>query len=257
MNIPLPAPRRVHILYVGRNTAAFDALASHALAFGPPNDPPNDAVLHKDGTSNGASPPTRPDPLPPVEFETVRSQKQALDYVRTRPPHMVVVEVTGAPNSCVRFCETLRYRLPAAILVAVSKDEIRSPFPFDVTLSIPVDVALARDALSAHITELESRQLKLGHIQLDATRRTVQTHSGLHHMTPKQCALLKLLMVNHGDVVHRTHIMQSIWETSYMDDTRTLDVHIRWLRERIEPVPSEPVYLTTIRGIGYCLDVLG
>jgi DNA-binding response OmpR family regulator len=74
-------------------------------------------------------------------------------------------------------------------------------------------------------------------------------------MTPKQCALLQMLMVHHGNVVERSNIMQAIWETSYLEDTRTLDVHIRWLRERIEPDPSNPVYLKTVRGVGYRLNL--
>jgi DNA-binding response OmpR family regulator len=74
-------------------------------------------------------------------------------------------------------------------------------------------------------------------------------------MTPKQCALLQMLMLHHGRVVHRAEIMESIWETSFLDDTRTLDVHVRWLRERIEPEPSTPVYLVTVRGVGYRLNL--
>lgn len=246
MEIISNAPQRVRILYVGRNAAAFNALAFDTL---------DDATLHTSGTSNGASPAETPLPLPPVYFELVRNQKQALTYVRTQPPHIVLVEVTGASNSRVRFCETLRYRLPTAIIIAVSKEKVRSPFPFAHVLTLPLDTAAARQVLCTYIEEMEGRQLQLGHIRLDATRRTVQTHSGLHHMTPKQCALLKLLMVHHGTVVARTDIMQAIWDTSYMEDTRTLDVHIRWLRERIEPDPSEPIYLTTVRGTGYRLDV--
>jgi two-component system phosphate regulon response regulator PhoB len=51
--------------------------------------------------------------------------------------------------------------------------------------------------------------------------------------------------------------MEAIWETNYLEDTRTLDVHIRWLRECIEPDPSQPVYLVTERGKGYCLKIAG
>jgi DNA-binding response OmpR family regulator len=74
-------------------------------------------------------------------------------------------------------------------------------------------------------------------------------------MTPKQCALLQMLMAHQDRVVKRGDIMQAIWETSYLEDTRTLDVHVRWLRERIEPDPSRPTYLKTVRGVGYCLSV--
>jgi DNA-binding response OmpR family regulator len=65
-----------------------------------------------------------------------------------------------------------------------------------------------------------------------------------------------MLMMHHGIVVKRSKIMQAIWETSYLEDTRTLDVHIRWLRERIEPDPSNPVYLKTVRGVGYRLSLV-
>jgi DNA-binding response OmpR family regulator len=74
-------------------------------------------------------------------------------------------------------------------------------------------------------------------------------------MTPKQCALLQYLMLRSNEVVSRGEIMDAIWETNYLEDTRTLDVHIRWLRECIEPDPSQPVYLVTVRGAGYCLKI--
>ncbi len=64
-----------------------------------------------------------------------------------------------------------------------------------------------------------------------------------------------MLMLHHDRVVQRADIMESIWETSFLDDTRTLDVHVRWLRERIEPEPSTPIYLLTVRGVGYRLNL--
>lgn len=73
---------------------------------------------------------------------------------------------------------------------------------------------------------------------------------GERQMTPKQCALLEMLMRSE-QVVRRADIMQAIWETSYLEDTRTLDVHIHWLREMIEPEPASPIYLLTQRGVGY------
>ncbi len=81
--------------------------------------------------------------------------------------------------------------------------------------------------------------------------RTLVTPRGSRHMTPKQCALLEMLMTHANQVVCRGDIMAAIWETSYLEDTRTLDVHMRWLRESIEPDPSSPLYLLTVRGQGY------
>jgi DNA-binding response OmpR family regulator len=75
-------------------------------------------------------------------------------------------------------------------------------------------------------------------------------------MTPKQCALLNLLMARRNEVVSRSEIMQEIWQTNFLGDTRTLDVHVRWLREYIESDPSSPKRLITVRGKGYrfCVD---
>jgi two-component system phosphate regulon response regulator PhoB len=70
-------------------------------------------------------------------------------------------------------------------------------------------------------------------------------------MTPKQCALLQILMERRNEVVSRREIMQEIWQTNFLEDTRTLDVHMRWLRERIELDPSNPRYIVTVRGRGY------
>jgi DNA-binding response OmpR family regulator len=60
-----------------------------------------------------------------------------------------------------------------------------------------------------------------------------------------------MLMSRRGEVISRREIMETIWETTFLEDTRTLDVHIRWLREQIEHDPSNPQYILTVRGKGY------
>ena len=72
-----------------------------------------------------------------------------------------------------------------------------------------------------------------------------------HILTPKEFKLLQLLINKHSEVLSRKTIMQTVWETDYMGDTRTLDVHIRWIREKIEENPSRPKHLVTIRKRGY------
>ena len=67
--------------------------------------------------------------------------------------------------------------------------------------------------------------------------------------------LLQLLMDKHGEVVEREALFKKVWETNYTGDTRTLDVHISWLRRAIELDPDNPKFLKTIRGVGYRLDV--
>ena len=74
-------------------------------------------------------------------------------------------------------------------------------------------------------------------------------------LTPRLVALLHILMDHHGEVVEREHLFKKVWETDYTGDTRTLDVHISWLRRAIELDPLKPKFLKTIRGVGYRLDV--
>jgi DNA-binding response OmpR family regulator len=188
-------------------------------------------------------------------FHTVTNQKAAQRLIRAEPPGLILVETDGKPRSRVKFCETLRSRLPRAAVIAVSAAPPADSFVYDGFIQLPLDVAQASANLAQLLRGYSGDRLILGPIQLNITTRTVRTPTGQHHMTPKQCALLQMLMQHNTLVVKRSEIMQMIWETSYLADTRTLDVHIRWLRERIEPDPSNPIYLTTVRGVGYQLSL--
>jgi DNA-binding response OmpR family regulator len=90
---------------------------------------------------------------------------------------------------------------------------------------------------------------------LDLARRVVSCSDGQIKLTPKECRLLGALMSNGGKVLSREDIMREVWDTDYMGDTRTLDVHICYLRRKIEKDPSNPSRILTIRGGGYRLQV--
>ncbi|MFQ5341120.1 MAG: helix-turn-helix domain-containing protein [Anaerolineae bacterium] len=73
-------------------------------------------------------------------------------------------------------------------------------------------------------------------------------------MTPKLCALLATFIRNRGQVLSREFLMQEVWETEYYGDMRTLEVHVSWLRAKIEDNPSSPRYIHTVRGVGYWFE---
>lgn len=194
------------------------------------------------------------DGLEPLEWQWVTNQKVALRLGRLKPPRVVMVELKDGSGR-LEFCEQVRTRWAGARLVAVTNLPAPANYVFDGILSLPLDPEAVRvllvDLLGAPATHL----LQRGPITLNLSSRVVTTAKGQYHMTPKQCALLHLLMTRKGEVVSRREIMQSIWETTYLKDTRTLDVHIRWLRECIETEPSAPRYLLTVRGRGYRLAI--
>ena len=86
---------------------------------------------------------------------------------------------------------------------------------------------------------------------LNLDRRCVVRGDTVRRLTPRQARLLEVFMQHAGRTLTRKFLMETVWETDYMGDTRTLDVHVRWIRERIEDDPSSPRYLRTVRGIGY------
>ncbi|MBI3942747.1 MAG: winged helix-turn-helix domain-containing protein [Chloroflexi bacterium] len=93
--------------------------------------------------------------------------------------------------------------------------------------------------------------LKLDGITLDLEHHRVIGRRGIRRLTPKEAELLAEFMRHPEEVLTRQFLMKHVWQTDYMGDTRTLNVHIRWLREKIEDDPSRPRMLRTIRGVGY------
>ncbi len=92
-------------------------------------------------------------------------------------------------------------------------------------------------------------------MELDVKNSILTKDGERVHLTPKETKLMILLMKNEGKVVSRSELMQSVWNTEYLGDTRTLDVHICWLRQKIEENPRIPEMILTRRGQGYELRV--
>jgi two-component system, OmpR family, response regulator RegX3 len=93
--------------------------------------------------------------------------------------------------------------------------------------------------------------LEAGDVRMDVERHTVTVAGKETAMPLKEFELLELLLRNAGRVLTRGQLIDRIWGSDYFGDTKTLDVHIKRIRSRIEKVPSEPVMLVTVRGLGY------
>lgn len=251
----LAARRGLRVLLIGRRatcealTAIVGTLAAADEVDG--MDADVGKVVEVDGMDGHSAPQRRP----LLELITLTNQKMALQEIRIQPPKFVLVELEDKPESRRRFCDMVRYRLPTALIMAVSMTKPQSSFAFDAVLQLPLRAEEVWTALQNVQEEVGDYMLQRGPIRLNVATRTVISVNGPRHMTPKQCALLQYLMLHADQVVLRAKIMEAIWETNYLEDTRTLDVHIRWLRECIEPDPSTPIYLVTERGKGYRLNI--
>lgn len=93
--------------------------------------------------------------------------------------------------------------------------------------------------------------LTLGPVTVDRDHATAQVNGAALRLRPKEAHLLWTLMLNANQVMSRADLMKAVWHTDFTDDTRTLEVHMHWLRRKIEATPSHPSLLQTVRGQGY------
>jgi DNA-binding response OmpR family regulator len=191
-----------------------------------------------------------------IEIVFARTQKSGLDKAAGLQPQVIVINLVDAQFSGARLCQTLAHRLPnARRLVIADRSFAHTALPCDQRLIRPFTVRKLRDTLFKLLEEAAPHLIAAGCLQLDVVARVVTGPKGQQHLTPKQCNLLTVFMQHPNQVISRKDLMDRIWDTAYLGDTRTLDVHIRWLREKIELDPMCPELLLTHRGVGYVLAV--
>src|ERR671911_1156054 len=99
--------------------------------------------------------------------------------------------------------------------------------------------------------ELVTSVLEAGHVRMDVERHVVSVNGTTTRLPLKEFELLELLLRNAGRVLTRGQLIDRVWGSDYVGDTKTLDVHVKRLRAKVEPDPSNPRHLVTVRGLGY------
>jgi two-component system response regulator RegX3 len=97
--------------------------------------------------------------------------------------------------------------------------------------------------------------LEAGPVRMDVERHVVTVNGEEQRLPLKEFELLEMFLRNPGRVLTRGQLIDRVWGSDYVGDTKTLDVHVKRLRAKLEPNPSEPAYLVTVRGLGYKLDL--
>jgi DNA-binding response OmpR family regulator len=180
------------------------------------------------------------------------TQKAGLEKAAELQPQVIVVNPSNVSFSADRLCRSLPRRLPNVRRVAIL-DRPQDDIPCELSLVRPFTIRKLRDTLCKLLEESAPHIVYAGALQLDVIAKKVTGPAGQHHLTPKQCNLLATFMRRPNQVISRKELMDLIWDTEYLGDTRTLDVHIRWLREKVEVDPKRPTLLVTRRGVGYVL----
>ena len=194
----------------------------------------------------------------------VRSAKNALAFFEKDIPALVIIDVPSLKVSAERLCQSIKrlHQDVPVIMIGPEQHAANSPGASGASSAAPASSADAFMPRPLQLRRLLTRvdkmmpegqalELRCGDLVFRPAEGVLRKHTDELYLNPKLSKLLQLFMQQPGEVLTRKFLMQQVWDTSYLGDTRTLDVHIRWLREAIEDDPTDPIYLRTVRRQGY------
>lgn len=195
----------------------------------------------------------------------------ALALARSTHPDLVILDVMLPGMDGFEVCRNLRQESNIPVLMLTARDdeidrvvglEVGAddylPKPFSMreliarVKALLRRVRLIREEVGAAVQEGNLPQIMtFGNLEIDMTRREVRLNGVVVPCKPKEYDLLTFMGQHKGRVLTRELILERVWGWGFVGDSRTVDVHIRWLREKIEPIPDKPERIITVRGAGY------
>ena len=191
--------------------------------------------------------------------------EEALNMARTESYDLIILDLMMPKKDGLEVCQEIRgfSTVPIIMLTARSEgadllmgfesgadDYMTKPFNI-LELKARVRALLRRASISAPVVKPMSSVLSRGHITVDEDRRKVTKSGQVIELTVKEFELILFLMKNPGRVYSRENLLDLVWGYDYQGDTRTVDVHIRRLREKLELDSANPRYIVTKWGVGY------
>lgn len=199
---------------------------------------------------------------------------KALELARSLRPDLIVLDVMLPGLDGFEICRILRQEMSTPILMLTARDDeidkvVGLEVGADDYLTKPFSMRELVARVKAHLrrvrlireemgeeTTADSRQqtatgLTFGALRIDPDRREVTNGGEVLHLKPKEFELLHFLARNRGMALSRDLILERVWGWDFAGGSRTVDVHVRWLREKIEADPANPLRIVTVRGVGY------
>ena len=201
------------------------------------------------------------------QVETGSDGEQAVELAREGSFDLVILDLMMPKIDGLQACMRIREFSDVPIIMLTAKGEDSDKLmgfacgaddyvtkPFNI-LELKARVrALLRRTAAAAVKQQETGELTVGHIHLDPAERSAWKDGAPVELTAKEFDLMELLMRNPGRVYSRENLLNVVWGYEYVGDYRTVDVHIRRLREKLELDPANPEYIRTKWGVGYYLS---
>jgi len=200
---------------------------------------------------------------------TASDGAKGVEVARGSKPDLVILDVMLPKIDGYEVCRILRKEMTVPILMLTAKieetdrvvglevgadDYVTKPFSMRelmarVRAMLRRTEMMKREAVSA--SSAPSSCFKIGEFEIDTARHKFSRGGVGVELSRMEFALLDFLARNHGQVFSRDHLLEKVWGYDFSGDTRTVDVHVSWLRRKIEPDPVHPKHLLTVRGVGY------
>ncbi len=196
-------------------------------------------------------------------IETARNGREGLDKFWKVSPDLVLLDIMLPEVSGTEVCRQIRAKSNVPIIMLTAKDtEVDKVVglelgaddyivkPYSKAELVARIKAVLRRGLSEN-TSSEGGVITAGPVSIDVDRHAVSIGGENISLPLKEFELLEFLVRNSGRVLTRTQLIDRVWGSDYFGDTKTLDVHVKRLRAKIEKDPANPTYIQTIRGLGY------
>ncbi|KPL70018.1 XRE family transcriptional regulator [Ornatilinea apprima] len=202
------------------------------------------------------------------EVDTAGEGQTALDKARAWNPDLIILDIMLPGIDGFEICRILRQEMSTPVLMLTARDDeidrvvglevgaddyLTKPFSMR-ELMARVKAMLRRVRLireEMDTTAVTAEVIIFGNLNVNLTRREALIDEKPIALKPKEYELLVFLAQHRGQVLTREFILERVWGWDFIGDSRTVDVHVRWLREKIEADPANPMRIITVRGAGY------
>ena len=202
------------------------------------------------------------------EVELAADGLSALQDFNSTNPDLVLLDLMLPGLSGVDVCRQIRQHSTVPIIMLTAKDsEIDKVVGLEIGADDYVTKPYSSRELLARVKAVLRRRtepedlapsaLSAGPVRMDVERHVVEVNGDSVALPLKEFELLEMLLRNAGRVLTRMQLIDRVWGSDYVGDTKTLDVHVKRLRAKIEPDPSNPRRIRTVRGVGYKFDDRG
>lgn len=196
------------------------------------------------------------------EVDTAADGEEALEKIKKNQYDLILLDVMLPKLTGIEVCQRVRETSDVPIIMLTAKGEdmdkiLGLEYGADDYMTKPFNILEVKARIKSILRRAVGRkeptkaQLNVDGLFLDPTTRVVESDGQPVNLTVKEFDLLQLFMSNPGRVFTREELLELIWGYDYIGDYRTVDVHIRRLREKIEPDPAKPIHVLTKWGVGY------